>query len=69
MLQARFMYENNLVGEWVDVKSETMLYVNPEFKHTIIGVQFRETNDLPQPIPKKKNWRYDPTRKVISNGR
>lgn len=67
MFQARFQYENNLVGEWFHVNSESILYVNQEFKHTLIGVQFRETEDLPK-SPKKQSWKYDPSRKVIHNG-
>lgn len=67
MFQARFQYENHLVGEWFNVNTESILYPNPEYKCQLIAVQFRETEDLPQP-PKKKNWKYDPARKVIHNG-
>lgn len=67
MIQARYMYENSLVGEWVDVTTESILYINQEYKHTLVGVQFRETNDLPQ-RRNKKSWNINTNRRVVSNG-
>jgi hypothetical protein len=57
MIQARYVYQNHLYGEWVPAEIECLMVPNPEFAHTLLGVEFKDDkNDAPpQPNSRKRS--------------
>jgi hypothetical protein len=56
MLQIRFLYKDNLYGEWADAASGDYLYPNPEYADKVLCVQTRETADLQRKQGKPKTF-------------
>ena len=46
---ARFLYQNFLYGEWTKIEQERPMFPNPQYKHTLVSVEFKE---IPCQTPK-----------------
>jgi hypothetical protein len=74
VIQVRFLYKDNLIGEWADAEADTYLYPNPEFRADVIGVQVRDSSFCEVPKrggatrSKPKNRDARKIRQIVPNG-